>query len=244
MIKFFRKIRQKTLTENKFGKYLTYAIGEIILVVIGILIALNINNWNEERKDQNKLLNIYSLIYNDIENDKQQLIRIVAFNNQQKSVFDKVLHDSITPDLLDQGLSRLLGTKPTTILNKTGVNQLREIQNKDSLSLKIIGIYDAMETIMLKYENRIINEVSDHTEYMRDTYEWYPEWVNYTIMKDVGSKELHDYFLTSPIYRNRVVSVYNLVYNNYVPILNEMIGGLTETQKELSSILKKPNEKK
>ena len=48
MIKLFRKIRQKTLTENKFGKYLTYAIGEIILVVIGILIALSINNWNEE----------------------------------------------------------------------------------------------------------------------------------------------------------------------------------------------------
>jgi hypothetical protein len=49
LIKFFRKIRQKTLTENKFGKYLTYGIGEIILVVIGILIALQINNWNEER---------------------------------------------------------------------------------------------------------------------------------------------------------------------------------------------------
>lgn len=44
MIKFFRQIRQKTLTENKFGKYLTYAIGEIILVVIGILIALQIIN--------------------------------------------------------------------------------------------------------------------------------------------------------------------------------------------------------
>ena len=51
MIKFFRKIRQKLLTENKFGRYLTYAIGEIILVVIGILIALSINNWNEKRKE-------------------------------------------------------------------------------------------------------------------------------------------------------------------------------------------------
>jgi hypothetical protein len=50
MIKFFRKIRQKLLTENKFSKYLLYAIGEIILVVIGILIALSINNWNENRK--------------------------------------------------------------------------------------------------------------------------------------------------------------------------------------------------
>jgi len=49
MIKFFRKIRQQLLTENKVNRYLLYAIGEIVLVVIGILIALQINNWNEER---------------------------------------------------------------------------------------------------------------------------------------------------------------------------------------------------
>jgi len=50
MIKFFRRIRQQLLTENKLGKYLLYAIGEIVLVVIGILIALSINNWNEGLK--------------------------------------------------------------------------------------------------------------------------------------------------------------------------------------------------
>ena len=48
--KIFRKIRQRLLSENKFSKYLIYAIGEIILVVIGILIALGINNWNENWK--------------------------------------------------------------------------------------------------------------------------------------------------------------------------------------------------
>ena len=51
MIKFFRKIRQNLLSENKFSRYLLYAIGEIVLVVIGILLALQINNWNENRKD-------------------------------------------------------------------------------------------------------------------------------------------------------------------------------------------------
>ena len=56
MIKFFRKIRQRLLTENRLGKYLLYAIGEILLVVIGILIALSINNWNEERKNEEKIL--------------------------------------------------------------------------------------------------------------------------------------------------------------------------------------------
>ena len=51
MIKFFRKIRQNLLMENKTGKYFKYAVGEIVLVVIGILIALSLNNWNESRKN-------------------------------------------------------------------------------------------------------------------------------------------------------------------------------------------------
>ena len=58
MIKFFRKIRQNSLIENKTGKYFKYAIGEIFLVVIGILIALQINNWNEGRKND-ELVKVY-----------------------------------------------------------------------------------------------------------------------------------------------------------------------------------------
>lgn len=52
MIKFFRNIRYNLMSENRTGKYFKYAIGEIVLVVIGILIALSINNWNEERKEK------------------------------------------------------------------------------------------------------------------------------------------------------------------------------------------------
>jgi Family of unknown function (DUF6090) len=54
MINFFRKTRKQMADDNKPLKYLKYAIGEIVLVVIGILIALSINNWNEERKDRIK----------------------------------------------------------------------------------------------------------------------------------------------------------------------------------------------
>ena len=60
MIKFFRKIRNNLLSEGKTGKYFKYAIGEIVLVVIGILIALQINNWNQKRlehKEENIILN-------------------------------------------------------------------------------------------------------------------------------------------------------------------------------------------
>ena len=63
MFRFFRQLRHKLLTENRFSKYMLYAIGEIVLVVIGILIALEINNWNQQRilqADQKKvLLNLY-----------------------------------------------------------------------------------------------------------------------------------------------------------------------------------------
>ena len=62
MIKLFRNIRKSLLLENKTSKYLKYAIGEIILVVIGILIALSINNWNQQRilekQSQQVLLNL------------------------------------------------------------------------------------------------------------------------------------------------------------------------------------------
>ena len=86
MIKFFRKIRQKLISENRFSKYLIYAIGEIVLVVIGILIALQINNWNEDRKDKIAELNILQEIKGSISTDIQQLkLRIELAKNDIQS---------------------------------------------------------------------------------------------------------------------------------------------------------------
>ena len=76
MIKFFRQIREQLLTENKFSKDLMYAIGEIVLVVIGILIALQINNWNEERKDSIELENYLIKIADNIDQDIRTLNRL------------------------------------------------------------------------------------------------------------------------------------------------------------------------
>lgn len=67
MIKFFREIRQKSLIENKFNKYLLYAIGEIVLVVVGILIALAINNNNEARKIKVEELSYLNGVKSDLQ---------------------------------------------------------------------------------------------------------------------------------------------------------------------------------
>ena len=82
MIKFFRKIRQKLLSENKFSKYLIYAIGEIILVVIGILIALSINNWNETKKQEQRAIIYANKIINDIETDLKNVDSLVVIGQR------------------------------------------------------------------------------------------------------------------------------------------------------------------
>ena len=78
MIKFFRKIRQNLLMENKTGKYFKYAIGEIVLVVIGILIALQINNWNEQRKESKLEFEMLNGLSNDLANNKMKIISMIS----------------------------------------------------------------------------------------------------------------------------------------------------------------------
>ncbi len=84
MIKFFRKIRQNLLMENKTSKYFKYAIGEIVLVVIGILIALQINNWNEERKANVFEQEILFLIDQNLEVDFQSIV--IELNKTKQAV--------------------------------------------------------------------------------------------------------------------------------------------------------------
>jgi len=73
MIKFFRHIRQNLLMENKRRKYFKYAIGEIVLVVIGILIALQINTWNETRKEKQEEISILQNLHDEFTENKKLL---------------------------------------------------------------------------------------------------------------------------------------------------------------------------
>jgi len=98
MIKFFRHIRKRLLSENKTGNYFKYAIGEIILVVIGILIALQINNWNEERKLQNEI-NTY--LNQKLENLKEDQLRLIEIKEVRKEKAEKSRY------VLDEGIENI-----------------------------------------------------------------------------------------------------------------------------------------
>jgi len=85
MIKFFRKIRRNLLLENKTGKYFKYAIGEIILVMVGILLALQINNWNETKKEQAITNKYLSGFVSDLEKDRAQLDNLINVRKKQST---------------------------------------------------------------------------------------------------------------------------------------------------------------
>jgi hypothetical protein len=93
MIKFFRKIRQNLLDENKTGKYFKYAIGEIALVVIGILIALSLNNWNNNKKDLAYETKALQEIYKGLQLDHSALD--IFINDTEKGIQSITVLDSL-----------------------------------------------------------------------------------------------------------------------------------------------------
>lgn len=228
------------MSENKTSKYLKYAIGEIVLVMIGILLALQVNNWNENRNKQNELNNIYNQIVFDLDNDITELTENLNAYESIEPVFDKVFSDNRTVELLDDGLSRLLVSSPSTNLNKSGILRLKAISVKDSLSFSLIELYDLMEKVhIIPIENLIKNEGFKLASIYRDNYSWYPEWISKNITKDNSSKELQEYFVNSQHYRHYVISSYQQIYNNYLPALKIVIPQLKKIKQELQNLINK-----
>ena len=96
MIKFFRHIRQNLIMENKTPKYFKYAIGEIILVVIGILIALQINNWNENRKSDIFENEILTQIRANLIKDQLVLKKFITNAENAGTSTDKILAEDLS----------------------------------------------------------------------------------------------------------------------------------------------------
>ena len=93
MLTFLRKIRRSLVVTDGAGKYLIYALGEIALVVIGILIALQINNWNQYESQKRILESHLNTVLENLKNDKTQLESLIDYRNlsvqSSKSILDK-----------------------------------------------------------------------------------------------------------------------------------------------------------
>ncbi|MBT8265788.1 MAG: hypothetical protein KJP20_04525 [Bacteroidia bacterium] len=156
------------MEKNKTGKYLKYAIGEIILVVVGILIALQINNWNEGRKAITQEIKILKELKSDLKSTQKEVVETYIFtNNRQRSTvlildyFEKAspVDDSLKKafeEINMDGLFNIANTAYKFIENQ-GIN----ILSNDSLRIRITQMYERQFKNIQNRETKnwvIINE--------------------------------------------------------------------------------------
>jgi hypothetical protein len=177
MIKFFRRIRQRLLTENRFQKYLLYAVGEIILVVIGILIALQINNWNENRKAFIKSKNYLSEIVSDLQNDTIRFGGAIV-------ILDKLIKDEewvlSAEDYTNEDVNRLSDCLSGWYMDyQINDRTFQKIQNEggsklvgfDTLTEKINSYYTTIKSRTESMTNWDKKDVTERQTYLRNLEE-------------------------------------------------------------------------
>ena len=211
------------LTENKFSKYLIYAIGEIILVVIGILIALSINNWNEQRKLNNTVRSIYSIVQSDLLSDIKTIDKVLVSIQFRDSIINRVINQDITYDeyLKCNRCIYILGGYADIKLNTRGLELLDQNSTvlnsyQDSISTEINDFYSFFHTEIAASTDEVSLDFQDNRAYFKKNMTWFEDYTNQEI-----NEEFIKYALTSIDYRNRVISFERLYYDIYLNHLRQ-----------------------
>ncbi|MGB5270439.1 DUF6090 family protein [Eudoraea sp.] len=192
MLQFFRQIRQRLLTNNKFSKYLLYAVGEIVLVVIGILIALSINNWNEDRINSrrekvilNSLKSELIINLNELNTDYE---RTLKFHQATINVYDFILMkpteiDSLYKDFFNCVQFTYFFPKTSTYESLKSGNL--ELIKSDSLKEIITDVYETGF-------KRIVNKVDTRRNAARLLFPYYQKHFTTKFLKDVDYSDFRE----------------------------------------------------
>ena len=214
MLRFFRLLRKKLLDDNKLFKYLLYAIGEIILVIIGILIAVNLNNANEDRKQKEKIKSTLKQVQNEIQIAIDQAATQIRFASKNDSLSRVVLTQELTIEDYRKS-SRL------SYLTRNGFAFTLENASYDNLiqlSDNIPEEYDYLLARLKKAYQGIWPLVEDGHKVLRAKQDQYfsedvneHAWASDLINGKVTDEQI-DYMLNDFRFKNRV-SEYNQKQN-------------------------------
>jgi hypothetical protein len=220
MIPFFRKIRKKMADDNKPLKYMRYAIGEIALVVIGILIALSINNWNEKRLEKQTLNNIYTIIAEDLKNDISEINHILKVKKEKEPIFNKIL-DGLMTEVDYNNCNEcefLIVGNPNLTINKRGYNLLNNLSSSiistDSLTIKIAQFYTILLIEITADDDVRASDIANNVNDWKDNYNWYSDYIT-----ERNNNGFIEYALNNHDYTNRVANYYLNNYEIYIPKL-------------------------
>lgn len=218
MINFFRKIRKRLFNENRFAKYLLYAIGEIALIMIGILLALQIGIWNENKKNI-KTENIYLTgILNNLNEDVEELKKLRTHDTLQLDAITKILKSfsDETINISELSNAALYSYSTSDFKGNNLTFEDMKYSGKTSLiqsnplRLKILDYYSAFERyksieqrnndIVINLEKGIISNVLDFNSIYEKSPILPDRWLSpvndldFSIFdKDVDSKDVRDF---------------------------------------------------
>ena len=198
--------------ENKTAKYFKYAIGEIVLVVIGILIALSINNWNETQKQNDTTNSIYLIIKEDLINDISEIDSFLKnYDEVRQPSFEAVLNKTLTKEdwLNNPKYIRVIGGFEDFSINERGFellkNQSKLIVNTDKNLASEISLFYHQHNVEIERAHKELSlELTDNYKNLRN-YDWFSSYLLHKEMDGVI-----DYISNNPNAKNRITLYYKL----------------------------------
>ncbi len=231
MAKFFGRIRKGLLSENRFTKYLIYAVGEILLVVVGILLALQINAWNDQRVRNDEFSNIYLGIIEELEGDIKILDEYLPEYKWKNVKLKKIVREDISLEdwTNKDSLFRSFTSYPDF---EIGQQRFELLKSKVAIDEKTKALNRIISDFYHKHSSNIAIKNTEATlSFNRNIEHWEEneEWLSQGYV-DKNYRQLGKYAIGNPLFRNKIAW--------YSIVLRRLEKALREYQDE-AKILKK-----
>ena len=225
------------LMDNNTGKYFKYAIGEIILVVFGILIALQINNWNENQKKKKQLDGIYTIIEQNLKTDLNNIKGPIEFYETLDSTLLSVMTTTYPTSFLDSinETNHLQCIPCKSNINMyepfekqdNGFELLKKYEDNESIkgnefSQDIIQFYTTQGKKLTKFNDVLLKEAYTNLKY----YEQFPWYSDYSIGK--YNPDAIAYFLNDQNYKNKAANFKIFIGRNHLKNLKDYEASATD----------------
>ncbi len=234
-MKFFNKQRYGMFKGNRFAKYITYALGEIILVVIGILIALGINNWNEQRKENDRLLSLKNRVLEQVDYDLKEIENYRSYLDTLQQDFLAVLDKPYDTTMVKFGARRASILLQVDILevDNSVISMIDNLElGENAVSRELIdmaGLYKLYLKDIEDMEDIVLRLMEQNLKEIEASEPWYLDLVTDFICK----KGCIEFLSTNAAHKARLASLRYIYIDGYGGSISDFQSDLKTSRQEL-----------